>query len=150
MSPCYCGSGQPFERCCQAIILNHAQAHTAEQLMRARYSAHCTLDVAFILASWHPQSRQQQDAGAIEAFCRQNQWLGLEVIAHQVLSPQEARVTFVARYRDEQGQARFHLEDSRFLREEGLWYYHSASYPEPQRNDPCPCGSGKKYKRCCY
>ena len=21
---------------------------------------------------------------------------------------------------------------------------------KPQRNDPCPCGSGKKYKRCCY
>ncbi len=21
--------------------------------------------------------------------------------------------------------------------------------PEPRRNDPCPCGSGKKYKKCC-
>ena len=21
---------------------------------------------------------------------------------------------------------------------------------EPGRNDPCPCGSGKKYKDCCY
>lgn len=21
---------------------------------------------------------------------------------------------------------------------------------KPQRNDPCPCGSGKKYKKCCY
>ena len=20
---------------------------------------------------------------------------------------------------------------------------------EPARNDPCPCGSGKKYKKCC-
>lgn len=20
---------------------------------------------------------------------------------------------------------------------------------QPQRNDPCPCGSGKKYKKCC-
>ena len=32
----------------------------------------------------------------------------------------------------------------------------STTSPEPQRtkskigrNDPCPCGSGKKYKRCC-
>ena len=32
----------------------------------------------------------------------------------------------------------------------------SAHAPEPRRNgskvgrnDPCPCGSGKKYKRCC-
>jgi len=22
--------------------------------------------------------------------------------------------------------------------------------PRPGRNDPCPCGSGKKYKKCCY
>ena len=21
--------------------------------------------------------------------------------------------------------------------------------PEPKRNDPCPCGSGYKYKKCC-
>jgi hypothetical protein len=21
---------------------------------------------------------------------------------------------------------------------------------KPSRNDPCPCGSGKKYKHCCY
>jgi hypothetical protein len=21
---------------------------------------------------------------------------------------------------------------------------------DPERNSPCPCGSGKKYKRCCY
>jgi uncharacterized protein YecA (UPF0149 family) len=21
--------------------------------------------------------------------------------------------------------------------------------PRPGRNDPCPCGSGKKYKKCC-
>lgn len=22
--------------------------------------------------------------------------------------------------------------------------------PKVGRNDPCPCGSGKKYKKCCY
>ena len=25
----------------------------------------------------------------------------------------------------------------------------SASGPQVSRNDPCPCGSGKKYKKCC-
>jgi uncharacterized protein YchJ len=25
----------------------------------------------------------------------------------------------------------------------------NASPHKPSRNDPCPCGSGKKYKRCC-
>lgn len=23
------------------------------------------------------------------------------------------------------------------------------AYEHPKRNDPCPCGSGKKYKKCC-
>ena len=26
--------------------------------------------------------------------------------------------------------------------------FHKAK-AEPGRNDPCPCGSGKKYKQCC-
>ena len=24
------------------------------------------------------------------------------------------------------------------------------AYPKVGMNDPCPCGSGKKYKKCCY
>lgn len=27
--------------------------------------------------------------------------------------------------------------------------FRCAPLPDPRRNDPCPCGSGKKYKRCC-
>ena len=27
---------------------------------------------------------------------------------------------------------------------------HEAHKPKVGRNDPCPCGSGKKYKKCCY
>ena len=26
----------------------------------------------------------------------------------------------------------------------------SVSVKKPGPNDPCPCGSGKKYKKCCY
>lgn len=26
---------------------------------------------------------------------------------------------------------------------------HKVKRPDPGRNDPCPCGSGKKYKKCC-
>ncbi|WP_341501386.1 YchJ family metal-binding protein [Gallaecimonas sp. GXIMD4217] len=149
MAFCYCGSTQPFSQCCQAVIGDQAKAATAEQLMRARYSAHCSGDIDFILASWHPDGRHQQDVAAIAAFARDHQWLGLEVLSQQRLGDDEARVTFVARFRDQDGQGQFHLEDSRFLRQQGLWYYHSGLYPEPQRNGPCPCGSGKKYKRCC-
>ena len=27
--------------------------------------------------------------------------------------------------------------------------YQLKSTDQPGRNDPCPCGSGKKYKKCC-
>ena len=43
-------------------------------------------------------------------------------------------------------------ENSRFVKEQGQWFYVDGdlkSQAKVGRNDPCPCGSGKKYKRCC-
>ena len=46
-------------------------------------------------------------------------------------------------------------ERSSFIREAGRWYYVDGVVPEPLsppkvgRNQPCSCGSGKKFKRCC-
>ena len=45
----------------------------------------------------------------------------------------------------------------RYFKEDRIAYAMAAARPEPYeradpkvgRNDPCPCGSGKKYKRCC-
>ena len=47
-----------------------------------------------------------------------------------------------------------HHERSSFLKQGGKWYF---VYPNmafnktemPKRNDPCLCGSGKKFKKCC-
>jgi SEC-C motif-containing protein len=49
-----------------------------------------------------------------------------------------------------------HRECSRFRRHDGRWYYVAGTHvrepvrvtAEIGRNDPCPCGSGMKYKRC--
>ncbi|MBI4617481.1 MAG: SEC-C domain-containing protein [Planctomycetes bacterium] len=30
-----------------------------------------------------------------------------------------------------------------------IWRPPKPLYPDAQRNDPCPCGSGKKFKNCC-
>ncbi|MGN5267109.1 YchJ family metal-binding protein [Aeromonas dhakensis] len=44
-------------------------------------------------------------------------------------------------------------ERSRFVRHQGRWVYTDGEQdPAPLRvgrNDPCPCGSGKKFKKCC-
>lgn len=108
--------------------------------MRARYSAHVLQLPAFILASWHPDSRPDE---AQLAPLLALDWQGLEILAHHHDS-----VTFVARYR-QQDKTAFHLEKSHFVLTDGQWLFHSASHPEPDRNAPCPCGSGRKYKRCC-
>jgi SEC-C motif-containing protein len=67
-------------------------------------------------------------------------------------------VEYVARFRYK-GQNRIHHERSRFGRDnQGAWQVTGGQTnpkPEPRRvvkvgrNDPCPCGSGKKYKKCC-
>jgi uncharacterized protein YecA (UPF0149 family) len=31
----------------------------------------------------------------------------------------------------------------------GVQEFYVSPYPVVGRNDPCPCGSGKKYKKCC-
>jgi SEC-C motif-containing protein len=72
--------------------------------------------------------------------------------------PDEALVEFIASFREE-GQLHRHHEVARFLRDQDRWYYMDGAAPKPQtlrheqpkvgRNDPCPCGSGKKYKKCC-
>ncbi|MGN1324764.1 MAG: SEC-C metal-binding domain-containing protein, partial [Candidatus Spyradenecus sp.] len=52
-----------------------------------------------------------------------------------------------------------HHERSLFKRVDGQWKFIDGELvkpkpivneqPRPGRNDPCPCGSGKKYKKCC-
>jgi len=36
-----------------------------------------------------------------------------------------------------------------FGKEEGRSVPVDSNQPRVGRNDPCPCGSGKKYKKCC-
>ncbi|HSW71157.1 MAG TPA: YchJ family metal-binding protein, partial [Gammaproteobacteria bacterium] len=88
---------------------------------------------------------------------KQTQWQGLEVLASKAEGDQ-AQVEFKAYYQ-EQGQKFCLHERSDFRREAGRWYYVDGqifpSQKQPirsskiQRNDPCPCGSQKKYKKCC-
>ncbi|MGI9280290.1 MAG: SEC-C metal-binding domain-containing protein [Endozoicomonas sp.] len=48
-------------------------------------------------------------------------------------------------------QEEAHHECSDFIKEQGRWYFIYPGIPAklPGRNAPCPCGSGKKYKKCC-
>jgi len=146
---CPCNSGQPYSACCAPIHANPKAATQAEQLMRARYSAHVLNKVAFIVETWHPSKRDQLSTEQIEQWCSSSDWLRLEINATQPGNP-ISYVTFTAVYKDKQG-LHCHRECSRFSFEQAQWWYldGEVSSTKPSRNDPCPCGSGKKYKKCC-
>lgn len=117
--PCPCGSARPYAACCGRFHAGplHLQAPDAEVLMRSRYSAFVRVDAAYLLATWHPSRRPaslELDPGV--------RWLGLEVRAHQRLDETNAMVEFVARSRLAGRATRLH-ELSRFVREDGRWFY---------------------------
>ncbi len=109
-----------YAACCGRYIEHFAAvpAPDAEALMRSRYSAFVHERADYVLATWHASRRPA--SLDFEAGVR---WLGLQVRAHQLLSPEAAEVEFVARQRGAGGRAwRLH-ERSRFVREAGRWYY---------------------------
>ncbi|MDP2848248.1 MAG: YchJ family metal-binding protein [Humidesulfovibrio sp.] len=158
MSNCHCGSELPFEQCCQSII-NGAPAPTAEALMRARYSAYVVGDINFLNSSLAPDERHDFDPEQAKAWSENSKWLGLTI--HAVKDGGEAdqagQVDFTASY-EYQGGRQDHRELASFKRLDGVWHYTDGRMrshdpivrgPKTGRNDPCPCESGKKYKKCC-
>ena len=121
-APCPCGSRATYGRCCgryhRAGAL-HLQAPTAEALMRSRYSAYALGLGDYLLATWHPRTRP----AALDAQDAPPRWLGLEVRHHALQDDAHATVEFVARARQAGGRAMRLHETSRFVREDGRWYY---------------------------
>jgi SEC-C motif-containing protein len=124
-SPCPCGradaKGKPlaFERCCGPYLADFAgqPAPDAEALMRSRYCAFVREDAGHLLATWHATHRPAE-----VTFEPRTKWLGLEVRAHRVIDAAHAEVEFVARSRHAGRAHRLH-ECSRFVREDGRWFY---------------------------
>lgn len=147
--PCPCGSGRLYGECCGPLHRGVAVAATPEQLMRSRYCAYALLDEGYLRQSWHPSTRPSALGLSAEV-----QWLGLTVIDAPVPQGNAGWIEFSARFRHG-GRVEVMHERSRFLHEEGRWFYldgqlHAAAKPAKiGRNDPCFCGSGRKYKLCC-
>jgi SEC-C motif-containing protein len=128
--------------------------------MRSRYSAFVCGEIEYLSESLHPQHRDDHDVAATRRWAGSADWLGLEIRATEAggVDDTEGTVEFIASYR-ESGVVRNHHEVSRFSKEDGRWYYVDGDVPKVEtyrkeqpkvgRNDPCPCGSGKKYKKCC-
>ncbi len=160
MAICPCGSERDYSDCCQPLIEGGRKAETAEALMRARYSAYVRTAVDFIIDSTHTSQRGNYTAEGIEKWSRNSEWRELTIVRTEAGGPDddEGVVEFIARY-VEKGQTQNHHEIAQFRREDGDWAFYDGQAPKPQtvkreapkvgRNAPCPCGSGRKYKKCC-
>ena len=116
--PCPCGSGQCYALCCRPLHAGERPAASAEALMRSRYSAYVLKLATYLLATWHPSTRPSE----LDLAADDSKWLGLEVKRHAVQGEDQATVEFVARYRIAGRGHRLH-ELSRFVREDGRWFY---------------------------
>ncbi|MBW4935354.1 YchJ family protein [Marinobacter sp. F4206] len=142
---CPCGSGQDYGTCCQPYHLGEPAA-SPETLMRSRYSAFVLGLTDYLLTSWHTSTRP--DTLNLQ---QSPDWASLQILG----SSQKGRagmVHFRALYRAGSGWG-YLEEHSEFVREQDRWFYVAGDTREgplkPGRNEPCPCGSGRKYKTCC-
>jgi SEC-C motif-containing protein len=130
-------------------------AENAEVLMRSRFTAHAIGDYRHLHRTYLATARQpyvEQQGGDVH-------WTRLVIHSHEPgAKPGSAFVDFTA-YFEESGREQPMHEKSEFLQQGGEWFYAKTvrSGPAPVksvgpkvgRNDPCPCGSGKKFKHCC-
>ena len=152
---CPCGSKLPLSGCCGPFLTGVRFAQTAEALMRSRYSAYALGNPSYILNTTIAERRQQYLEDEVHEWAFGNVWEKLEVldVVDGGENENEGVVEFQAFYRDAKGHSHTHHERSRFVKKGGLWLYvEPLLLPKPRkvgRNTPCPCGSGKKYKKCC-
>ena len=152
--PCPCGTGEPYALCCGPLHHGARAAATALELMRSRYAAYAKNELAYLVDTAHPERR---DDGLFARLAESNagvRWTGLKIVAtaRGRAVDDEGVVEFEAHY-EAAGKPGVIQERSRFGRSQGDWVYldggAAPAAGSPGRNDPCPCGSGKKAKKCC-
>jgi SEC-C motif-containing protein len=140
--------------------------------MRSRYSAHVKGEVEYIKSTMVPSARKDFDADATREWSQGSKWKGLKILSTRKGGPEDSvgTVEFVATY-ERNGRGIDHHEVSQFEKsKEGQWFFvdgeahehnegeghhHPKQAPVVResaklgRNDPCHCGSGKKFKKCC-
>lgn len=149
---CPCGSQRPYEDCCGPFHRGTTQPLTAEALMRSRYSAFVLHHAVYLVATLHPDRRSPNEIQTLRQSFDNTQWEGLIILHCEKgqQDDQEGIVEFVARYRNDGHPGTLH-ERSRFIKTGEQWLYVEGELKPsktPGRNDPCWCGSGKKFKKC--
>jgi len=112
---------------------------TPKELMISRYEAFVKEDWDYLVeTSLHQTLEELNHPTTIT-------WLKLDVV-----DAYENFVEFKAYYRDSSNVVLLH-EKSSFTQVDGVWKYNDGVIfnSKIERNESCPCGSGKKFKKCC-
>lgn len=171
---CPCGSTQSLKECCEPFIQGAKLPATAEELMRSRYTAYTLVEIGYIKKTLAPESRKDFDEGETKRWAKEAKWKGLKILSTKKGQETDTKgvVEFSVAYELEDQDLQLH-ETSDFRKDpDGVWYFvdgdshvhpageeieHSHASQAPVirtetkigRNDPCPCGSGMKFKKCC-
>lgn len=128
--------------------------------MRSRYAAFAHGEIQYLMDTHAPETRERIDVEDVTRWSKNSEWQGLEIRSVEAggENDTEGTIEFTARYR-QNGTDRVHKECSHFRRDpEAGWLFVEGhvtaepivrSAPKVGRNDPCPCGSGQKFKKCC-
>lgn len=155
---CNCGSLKNYEECCGKFISGEVVPKSAEELMKSRYTAYTTQNIDYIMNTHDRATLNEVSRDILEEWSTSSKWLSLQILNCEkgCESDKEGIVEFIAKY-ELHGAVHSHHEKSLFIKDNGKWYYSKAlpidmtikKESKAGRNDPCPCGSGKKYKKCC-
>ena len=107
--------------------------------MRSRYDAFVREDWDYLAKTSMHQTLEEL------SISLPIKWLKLDVI-----DAYDDVVEFKAYY-EENGNIHLLHEKSKFVKDDGMWKYLDGELynSKIERNESCPCGSGKKYKKCC-
>lgn len=124
-SPCPCGSNKKFKKCCK-IFHDGQLPLNALELMKSRYSAYKVGNSDYIIKTTHKNNSDFTTdiiswKASIEEFSKYSSFEGLEILDF-IDGQNEAYVTFKARIFQDKQEV-FFTEKSRFLKENGMWFY---------------------------
>lgn len=160
---CPCNSNLNYQTCCGVFHNAPGSAPTAETLMRSRYTAFYLKKYDYIAQTQALPEAPEQKAADIKAANDTTQWIKLEVHETEAGTERdnEGMVSFSAHFKEGRHTGKLQ-ERSLFKRIDDQWLYISGEHEVQQqtpliksaemkigRNDPCHCGSGKKFKKCC-
>jgi len=160
MNACPCSNEKSYAECCQPYHDKEQKPPTAEKLMRSRYSAFAKGLTTYIRNTFHPDHRGDVNMDEIKAWSDRADWTGLEIVRTEAGGPDDEHgvVEFIAHYKEGKATQHYH-EIGTFKKEGEQWYFVDGTRPKQKpvvreaakvgRNDPCSCGSGKKFKKCC-